>query len=53
MSPATNVDGGQLVGGHDLAQPARIAAEVEGRDRRALADERPDRPGADAARGRR
>ena len=43
------LDRGELVGGHDLLEPAAVAAEVERDDRRPLADERADRPRADAA----
>ena len=41
----------QLVVGHDLGQPAPVAAEVVGDDRDAVADERPNRPRADATQG--
>ena len=44
-----DVDGGELVGGHDLGQAPRVGPEVERRHGRPLADQRPDRPGADAA----
>ena len=43
------VDAGELLVGHDEAQPAGIGAEVERRDVRAVAHERPDRPRADTA----
>ena len=49
MSPATMSTAASSSGGHDLLQPARVRAEVERRDGRALADQRPDRPGPDAA----
>ncbi len=41
-------DGRELVVGHDLGQPAPVAAEVVGNDGDAVADERPNRPRADA-----
>ena len=43
--------GRELVVGHDLGQPASVAAEIVGNDRNALADQRSDRPRADAAEG--
>ena len=48
-----DVDRRQLLGGHDLGQPARVGTEVERRDRRPVPDERAHRPGPDAAHGTR
>ncbi len=41
----------QLVVGHDLGESPPVAAEVVGDDGDTLADERPDGPGTDAAKG--